>query len=250
MQVYLTLVRRELAGYFFSITGYVVIALVALLLGLAFNNMIEVIQGVPIPMPITELFFRSYYVWIVLLLAVSIITMRTFAQERFSGTFETLMTAPVSDFQVVAAKFSSALLFYAVMCLPFVICILLPRYFASDGYLPDRGVIGATLLGVFLIGSLLLSLGCFASALTRSQMTSAIISFGLGWGLFLLSSLADEAQATASWRAKVLAFFALSEHMHDFARGVVDTRPLVFYVSLTFTFLFLTLRVVQSRRWK
>jgi ABC-2 type transport system permease protein len=250
MQVYWTLLRRELSGYFFSITGYVVIAAVAFLLGLTFDSILEAVRGESLPMPITELFFRTYYFWIILLLTVPIITMRLFAQEKFSGTFETLMTAPVSDFQVVVAKFSSAVVFYTIMCVPLLACVLIPRYFTSDPGALDFGVIGATFLGVFLVGGVLLALGCFASALTRSQMTAAMISFFFGLGLFLLSFLADQIQGQATWQTQVLSYFALSQQMHDFARGVVDTRSVVFYLSLTFLSLFLTLRVVQSRRWK
>jgi ABC-2 type transport system permease protein len=105
-------------------------------------------------------------------------------------------------------------------------------------------------LGVFLVGCLFLSLGCFASSLTRSQTAAAMISFVIGVSLFSLGFLAEAIPVTAHWQSQVLSYFGLFEQMHDFARGVVDTRAVVFYVSLTFLFLFLTLRVVESRRWK
>jgi ABC-2 type transport system permease protein len=111
------------------------------------------------------------------------------------------------------------------------------------------GATGTTFLGVFLLGSVFISLGCFASALTRSQVTAAIISLAFCFGLFLLSYLADQVPA-ADWRSQAISFFALPAQMRDFVRGVVDTRPVVLYLSLTFVFLFLTLRVVESRRWK
>jgi ABC-2 type transport system permease protein len=105
-------------------------------------------------------------------------------------------------------------------------------------------------LGVFLVGCLFLSLGCFASSLTRSQMAAAMISFVIGVSLFALGFLAVAIPVTTQWQSQVLSYFNLFEQMHDFARGVVDTRAVIFYVSLTFFFLFLTLRVVESRRWK
>jgi ABC-2 type transport system permease protein len=199
--------------------------------------------------PVTELFYSTYLFWFILLLAVPVITMRLFAHEKFSGTFETLMTTPVSDVQVVAAKFTAALVFYMIMWLPLLACILIVRHYTRDPTAFDVGATGTTFLGVFLLGSVFIALGCFASALTRSQVTAAIISLAFCFGLFLLSYLADQVPA-ADWRSQVISFFALPAQMRDFARGVVDTRPVVLYLSLTFVFLFLTLRVVESRRWK
>jgi len=101
--------------------------------------------------------------------------MRLFALEKFSGTFETLMTTPVSDAQILAAKFSAALVFYMVMWLPLLACLFIVRHYTSDPTAFDPGVVGTTFLGIFLLGCLFISLGCFASALTRTQMTAAII---------------------------------------------------------------------------
>jgi ABC-2 type transport system permease protein len=103
---------------------------------------------------------------------------------------------------------------------------------------------------VFLIGCLFLSLGCFASAISRSQMVAAMISFVLGVTLFSLGFLAKAIPVATQWQSQVISYFGLFDQMNDFARGVVDTRAVVFYLSLTFFFLFLTLRVVESRRWK
>jgi ABC-2 type transport system permease protein len=105
-------------------------------------------------------------------------------------------------------------------------------------------------LNIFLVGGLFLSLGCFASAVSRTQMGAAMISFVLGVTLFSLGFLAEALPATAQWQSQALSYFGLFEQMHDFARGVVDTRTVIFYVSATFFFLFLTLRAVESRRWK
>jgi ABC-2 type transport system permease protein len=100
------------------------------------------------------------------------------------------------------------------------------------------------------MGALFLALGCFASALTRSQMVAAMVTLALGVSLYLLGYFADQVEAGASWQSRVLSRLALFDQMHDFARGVVDTRAVVLYVSLTFFFLFLTLRAVESRRWR
>lgn len=114
----------------------------------------------------------------------------------------------------------------------------------------DTGGVGATFLGIFLLGCLFISLGCFASALSRSQMVSAIVSLAAGFALFLLSFLSDRVPVLPTWINEVLAHFALFDQMHDFARGVVDSRPMIVYLTLTFFFLFLTLRAVESRRWR
>ena len=93
-------------------------------------------------------------------------------------------------------------------------------------------------------------MGCCASAVTRHQVIAAMLSLGFGVSIFLLGVLAGEVTPRSSWQSQVLPFFALFDQMHDFARGIVDTRPIIFLVSLTLFFLFVTLRVIESRRWK
>jgi ABC-2 type transport system permease protein len=250
MQIFMTLLRRELAAFFLAITGYVIIASVTLLNSLSFVVLMTNLGSSPSPMPVTEMFYRTYFFWLVVLLAAPVITMRLFALEKASGTFETLMTTPVSDLQVVAAKFAAAVIFYLVTWLPMIGCLLVVRHFTNQPGALDGGTVGGMYLGIFLVGCLFLSLGCFASAISRTQMGAAMISFVLGVTLFSLGFLAEALPATAQWQSQVLSYFGLFEQMHDFARGVVDTRTVTFYVSATFFFLFLTLRAVESRRWK
>ncbi len=250
MQAFVTLARRELAGYFLSLTGYIIIASAMFLIGFSFVDMIRALQHEPTLMPVTELFYGTWYFWLILLLTTPAITMRVFALEKFSGTFETLMTAPVSDLQVVLAKFTAALVFYLVMWLPLLGCVLIVQHYTNQGTAFDGGALGSTFLGILLLGCLYISLGCCASALTRSQVVAAMIALAFGAGLFLLGILADQLPAQADSRVQALAYFALFKQMHDFTRGVVDTRPVVLSVTLTFFFLFLTLRIVESRRWK
>ncbi len=250
MKIFLTLLRRELAAFFFSVTGYIVIAAVTLLIGASFVLLMQSLGSDPFPMPVTELFFNSFLFWIILILAAPVITMRLFALERASGTYETLMTTPVGDFQVVAAKFAAALIFYVVMWLPSVACLLVVRHFANQPGALDAGALAGTCLGIFLSGCVFLSIGCFASSLTRSQVVAAVASLVPGVGLFLLAYLARAVPATTQWPTQVLSDFSLFDQMDDFTRGVVDTRVVVLYASLTLFFLFLTLRAVESRRWK
>jgi ABC-2 type transport system permease protein len=115
MQAYWTLTRREVSGYFLSLTGYVIIAAALFLLGFSFVVLLVNLQQETTPMPITEVFYLTPFFWFILLLSTPVITMRLFALEKFSGTFETLMTAPVTDLQVVLAKFTAGIVFYIVM---------------------------------------------------------------------------------------------------------------------------------------
>lgn len=250
MQVFLTLIRRELANYFVSLTGYVIIAAATFLVGESFVVLLRNLGSSATPMPVTELFYRTYFFWLIVLLAAPVITMRLFAQEKATGTYETLMTTPVSDMQVVLAKFTAAWLFYVVMWLPMIACLYIVQHYARQSGALEAGTVGGMLLGTALVGALFVALGCFASALTNSQMVAAMVSLVLGTSLVALGFVAEQVNVTSAWQSQLLGHFALFSQMHDFARGVIDTRPVVFLLSLTFFFLFLTLRVVESRRWK
>ena len=250
MKIFLTLLRRELAAFFCSVTGYVIIAAVAFLIGLGFVELIIGLGNDPTPVPVTELFYQTMFFWFILLLVAPVITMRLFALEKSSGTFETLMTTPVGDGQVVAAKFAASMFFYMVMWLPLLACLFIVRHFTNQTGL-DAGTVGGMFLGIFLVGGLFLALGCFASSLTRSQMAAAMIAFVLGVSLFSLTFLAKAILAGAQkWGSQTVAYFDFLGQMDDFTRGVVDTRVVILYASLALFFLFLTLRVVESRRWK
>lgn len=250
MRAFLTLSRRELAGFFVSFTGYVIIAASTFLVGLSFVVLLDKLGNEPSPMPVTELFYRTYFFWLIVLLAAPVITMRLFALEKFSGTFETLMTAPVRDLTVVLAKFSAAFAFYLVMWLPMLGCLVFVARFVNQPDALDPGTLVSMYLGVALVGGLFLSLGCFASAITRSQTVAAMVTLVLGVSFFALGFLADQMPAPGDWPAQALGRLALFDQMHDFARGVVDTRAIVACVSLTGWFLYLTLRAVESRRWR
>ena len=156
MKIFWVLTRRELASFFCSVNGYVIIAAVTFLIGLSFVVLMTNLGSDPSPMPVTEMFYRTYFFWLIVLLATPALTMRLFALEKYSGTFETLMTTPVSDLQVVAAKFASALVFYTVMWLPLLACLFIVRHFTNQPGSLDAGTVGGMYLGVFLVGCLFL----------------------------------------------------------------------------------------------
>jgi ABC-2 type transport system permease protein len=251
MSIFLVLLRRELAGYFFSLTGYVIIAAITFLTGASFVQLIDAMAGGDAEsMPVTQMFFESYYFWMIVLLSAPVITMRLFALEKASGTFETLMTTPVGDLEVVMAKFTASFLFYAVMWLPLLGCLFLVGRFTDQAHTLDLGAVGGMYLGIFLAGAFFLSFGCLASSLSRSQMVAAMISLAFGVSQFALAWWAMNQPISDQWQAQLLSNFNVFAQMDDLARGTVDTRAVLFYVTTTFLFLFLTLRVVESRRWK
>ena len=251
MQAYFALVRRELGSYFVSISGYVIIAGTLLLLGFSFVDLLTKLNSEPTDVPLTEMFYGTYYFWLILLLTAPVMTMRLFALEKFSGTYETLMTTPVRDSQVVFAKFTGALLFFLFNWLPLLGCVLIVNHHSSDPEVLDAGALASTCLGIVLIGSLFMSMGCLASALTRSQVVASMISYALGIALFILSlrSLASES-FSKGWAGELFSYISMVEHMQQFTQGTVDTRAVVYYLSLTTLFLFMTLKVVETRRWK
>src|SRR5206468_2805877 len=189
MWTFLTLVRRELGAFFVSLTGYVIIASVLWLVGLSFTDMLAKLNDDPqgVLEPLTELFYRTFFFWLILLLTAPVITMRSFAFEKWSGTYETLMTTPVSDWQVVLAKFTGTLLFYVLTWLPLFGCIAVVRYLTREPTLLDPWTTASTFSGIVMVGCLYMSIGCFASALTRSQIIAAMNSYVMVLGLFLLS---------------------------------------------------------------
>ena len=130
-----------------------------------------------------------------------------------------------------------------------IACLYIVQHFAKQSGALEAGTVGGMLIGTALVGALFIALGCFASALTNSQMVAAMVTLVLGTSLVSLAFVAEQVSVAATWQSQLLGRLALFSQMEDFARGVIDTRPVVFFLSLTFFFLFLTLRLVESRRW-
>lgn len=249
MRTIATLTRRELAGFFQHLTGYVIIASVMIVIGLSFIAVILAINGQAVDSPITEALYSTPFFWLIILLAAPAITMRSYAQERSSGTFETLMTAPVKTSEVVLSKFFGAWIFFVVVWIPFIGYMFVLRPFFDDPSLLDIRVLCSSLLGISLLCALFTAIGCLASSLTRSQMLAAMTSFTIGMCLFLQSFVTFQLPAESGIWAHVFAYTSLFLHLEDFVRGVVDSRHVMFYVTLTSFFLYLNWHAVESRRW-
>lgn len=250
MRVFMALVRRELAGAFNALTGWVVMAATALLTGISIVDLVTKLSDRPTDSPVTELFYQSAYFWVILLVVSPVITMRTFAAEKSSGTYEALMTTPVGDWQVVLAKYTGSMLFFALVWLPLLGVLSILRQVTGEVGLLDPGATAGAFLGVMLIGSVYMAMGCFASSLTRSQIIAAMVSFLLGIGLWIVSLRPVSTNAVEGRWIRLLDEMSLLRHMDDFARGILDSRHIVFHLTMTLLFLFLTQRVVESRRWK
>ncbi len=230
--------RRELSSYFLSPMAYVVLTGFALSHGILFSLGI----GSRIE-PNMQAYYAFYITLFLLILAAPVLTMRLVSEETNQGTIETLMTTPVTELEVVIGKFMGALVFAAVMFLPIVVQVVYLRFLGPV----DVGPVLAGFLGLFLLTGQLLAIGLLCSALTRVQIASAIISFAILIGLYFMWYLG---QGSPGMGAAVLRYLSPPWHYVNFAKGVVDTRDVAYFVITTGLFLFLTVRALQLRKWR
>jgi len=184
----------------------------------------------------------SIFLLMTLLLVCPALSMRTLAEERRSGTIETLLTAPVGAAGVVLGKYAAALLTYALIWLPTTLYVVILRKTGTVDWL----VVLSSYLGLFLVGAQYLSIGVFASALTKSQFVALLVTVLIQFGLFVLGI--GEYIFDPGLLRDLCAYVSLSGHMEDFSKGIVDTRRVLYDLSLAIFCLFLTVRVVDSWR--
>jgi ABC-2 type transport system permease protein len=170
--------------------------------------------------------------------------MRTFSEEKRTGTIEFLLTAPVTDMQVVLAKFLGAWLAYLLLWAFTVVFFLVMRTFTSF----DWGPILTGYLGTWLLGGVLIALGVLASSLTRNQVIAALLSFVTMLLLFSVGIL--DVFIRDPETSKTIQYLSLIDHLRDFSKGFLDTRPMVFYLSLIVPSLVMTGRIISSSRWR
>jgi ABC-2 type transport system permease protein len=238
--------KREIFAFFVSPIAYVLIAAAMILNGIVFVLIVQFLSDPRAPhgAAMQMMFGGTIFFWIVVMVLTPIITMRSLAEEKHSGTLETLLTAPVNEVQVVVAKYLAAVCFYAAMWLPTVTYAFYLSRFSSL----EIGPILAGYLGTLGVGMMFLALGLLCSALTRNQIVAALLSFASIMVLFTVGifELVGQGQQGGS----VLSYLNLWSHMEDFGRGIVDTRHLVYYGSVTLFALFCTVQVLQARRWR
>jgi ABC-2 type transport system permease protein len=250
MRKFYTLLSREVRSYFHSPIAYVVLIFFLLISGVDFYFSVAFMNQRQVQYTVQEAFFNSVFFWFAFVLIFPLITMRLFAEEFKLGTIEPLMTAPVRDWQVVLAKFFGALVFYLVLWIPtllyFAIFLQLTNYPAAH----SAGAYFGSYLIILLLGMFYLSIGCLTSVLTRNQIIAAVISFCAITLLFFLGLVQFILLDVSSATRDLLGYFSALDHMVTFSRGVIDTRPIVFYLSMTIVMLTLTYQAFQSRKWR
>src|ERR1700719_481338 len=254
MRNVLVIWRKELRSYFSSPIAYLLLTMFALIFGFFFWNslgyfvlmgMESQMRGQMMPMNLNEMVIRPLLsnVGVVGLFFIPMITMRLFAEEKRSGTIELLATSPVRDIEIIIGKWLAALILYMVMLAFSAVNFAFLFKYGN----PDWRPLAIGYLGLLLQAGGLLAVGTFISTLTKNQIIAGAATFGVCLMLWVMEWVAG--YETAPW-AKVLAYFSVISHFESFAKGVVDTKDAVYYLSLIFLGLFLTSRSMESLRWR
>lgn len=243
----LALTSRELKAFWYSPIAYVVGALFLLLQGWVFWLLLAVLNDPRVDPSFTasQFFFGgTFFFWFAVLIVVPLLTMRTFSEEKRTGTIEFLLTAPVTDTQVVLAKFLGAWIIYILLWALTAIFFLILRRLTPF----DWGPVLTGYIGTWLLGGMLIACGILASSLTRNQVIAALLTFVALLFLFSIGILDVFIRDPES--GKIIQYLSLIDHLRNFGKGLLDTRPLVYYLTLTTICLFLTGRVIRSPRWR
>lgn len=231
----LTITAKEFKSYLTSPMAYIVIGIFLVLSGFFFGTS---------PSTYSETSIGGFLEigGLLLLLLTAVLTMRLLAEEKKLGTIELLLTAPVRDSEIILGKFFGSLGIILVMLVLTFYYPLLLKVFGE----PDFGPMASGYLGLFLLSCASLAVGIFASSLTSNQIVSAVVAGGILFGLWFLGSAAAYLPSALG---DVIGYFSLSSYFPDFMRGIIDTRGIVYYLSITALFLFLAIRSLENSRW-
>jgi ABC-2 type transport system permease protein len=252
MRPLLALIRREFSAYFLSPIAYAALCVFLLVTGYLFTlTLAKLTQPGPggIEFPMQGLLGDERF-WLVFLFLPPMLTMRLLAEERGTGTLEPLLTAPIRDWQVVAGKYIACFLFYVALWLPTLayVPVLTDLDWKTMQFRIDPWPVYTSYLGVMLAGAMFLGIGLFVSSLVKSQIVAAMIAMVIGL-VFVVSAFWRPGLEAGSLTAQVLNLISVPEHFRrDFCRGLVDTRHIVLYLSVTAFTLFLTVRSLEARR--
>jgi ABC-2 type transport system permease protein len=230
------IMKKELRSYFTSPVAYVVTAAFLVVVGAFFAVIIAATRQASL----TYLFGNMS---VILMLISPVLTMRLLAEEQSSGTIELLLTSPVRDFEVVLGKYLGALVFLLFML---GITLYYPLLLYIFGQ-PDLGPMLSGYLGILLQGAVFVAVGMLASSLTRNQIVAAALAFVALLVLWLMQSFASLASPAL---ADIVTYISIPQHFNDFSLGVIDTRDLVYHVSAVTIALFLSVRSLETRRWR
>ena len=250
----ITICRKELNSYFRSPIAYGVMAFFALISGYFFYVAVvyfmqasiqSSMQGGSQPMSVNDMVIRPLFsnISVIGLFIIPMITMRLFAEEKRTGTFELLATSPVKDLEIILGKWLAAVILYAsILALSALSVITLFAYGK-----PDWRPILVGYLGLLLQGGCLLAIGSFISTCTKNQIVAGVATFSvclLLWVLDWISSFQDSAIA------KGVAYLSVLQHFESFSKGVLDAKDIIYYGSAIFLGLFLTARSLEALRWR
>ena len=249
----LAIANKELRSYFASPIAYIVLGFFALLYGFFYVTILsyfvqqsmQMNQFGPQSMNINQQMIRLLLqnVTVVLLFVLPMITMRTYSEEKRSGTIELLLTSPLTDFQIIMGKFLGALALYAVMLLITMVHIGLLFIYGKPEWKP----IVSAYLGLLLMGGCFISAGLFISSLTKNQIVAVMATFALFLFLWVINWIGNFAGPQVE---KITSYLSIIEHFDDFAKGVIDTTHVIYYLSFMTFGLFLTAKSVDSERWR
>jgi ABC-2 type transport system permease protein len=251
----LAIFKKELRSYFVSPVAYGVLAIFAAMAGFFFWVITSVYQTASLQSMMnpmmgqglnpSEWVFRPLFrnLAVIMLFMMPALTARLFAEEKKQGTAELLFTYPIRDIELLLGKFLAAVaLFFCMLGMTLIYPLLLTLFVRLEW-----GTILAGYLGLVLLGMAFLALGALVSTLTEHQLVAFAITFGAALLLWIIAWPADQAGSTLG---EVLRHLSVIQHQDSFAKGVIETRDVIYYVNFTFLFLFLTLRSLESKRWR
>ena len=249
----LAIAQKELRSYFASPIAYVIIGFFALVFGyfyiVSINIFLQAAMQMGIPgqgqININAMAIRPLLqnVSVVALFVLPLITMRTYSEEKRSGTIELLLTSPLTDFQIIMGKFIGAVALYGLM-----LAATLPHMAVLFIYgNPEWKPIVTGYLGLLLMGASFISMGLWISSLTKNQIVAGMITFAMFLLLWTINWAIDSA---GPGMQKVLTAVSITDHFDDFSKGVIALRHLVYYISFITFGLFLTAKSVDSERWR
>jgi ABC-2 type transport system permease protein len=247
------IVHKEWRNYFASPIGYVVIGMYAVVFGwfytVGLNWFVRQSMAGPGmgggPMNINQQMIRYVFLnsTVIMLFVVPLITMRTYAEEKRSGTIELLMTSPVTDFQIIVGKFLGAMALYVAMLAITLIHIGILFVYGNPEWKPIVAGYG----GLLLLGGCFVSVGLFFSSLTRNQIVAGMFTFAVLLLLWVIDWVGSFLGPTGE---RIVSYLSLTGHVEDFVRGVVDSQHIIYYLSFITFGLFLTAKSVDSERWR
>ena len=248
----LAIAQKELRSYFASPIGYVITGLFALLFGWIFYAYLsffvrsseQMMMGGGTPNVNQQMISGLLQTTATIILFVMpMITMRTYSEEKRSGTIELLLTSPVSDVQIILGKFFGAVGLYAAMLAVTVLYISILFFLGNPEWKP----VIAGYLGLLLMGACFIAVGLLVSSLTKNQIVAGIATFAVFLFLWVVNWIGESTGPTSR---EIVTYLSITEHFSDFARGVIDTKHVVYYVSFITFGLFLTAKSVDSERWR